>query len=58
MPHTFVPGYIGPEVVLPITSVIAAIAGFFLMMGRTGLSFLVSIVKRPTVQEDRESKAE
>jgi hypothetical protein len=58
MSHTFIPGYVGPEVVLPVTSVIAAIAGFFLMMGRTGVSFLVGMVKRQPVREDAENEAE
>jgi len=54
----FIPGYVGPEVVLPITSVIAAIAGFFLMMGRTGVSFLLAIVRKPSVRKESEHEAE
>ena len=56
MPHTFIPGYVGPEVVLPITAVIAAIGGFFLMMGRSGVSFLLAIVRKPAVRKEHEAE--
>ena len=58
MPFALIPGYIGPEVIVPVTSVIAAIGGFFLMMGRSGLSFIVGLVKRQSVREHPETDAD
>lgn len=58
MQHTLMLGYVGPEVVLPVTSAIAAMCGFFLMMGRTGLSYLLGLVKRQPVREAVEHEAE
>lgn len=39
-------GYIGPDTVLPLTSALAAIAGFFLMTGRYGLRLVMSVPRK------------
>lgn len=31
--------YIGPDTILPLTSIVAAVAGFFMMFGRNSLRF-------------------
>ncbi len=38
-------GYFGPESMLPMTSVVAAAAGVFLMFGRTTLGVLRRVLK-------------
>ncbi len=38
--------YIGPETMLPVTSVIAAVAGVFMMFGRTAVGFGRNLVRR------------
>ena len=44
--------YVGPETMMPVASVIAAAAGFFMMFGRNvmvfGRRFVRSIFRRPT----------
>lgn len=38
--------YIGPDVLLPVASALAAIAGFFLMAGRRAIAFFKDIGRR------------
>lgn len=46
--------YIGPETFLPITSVIATLAGLVLMFWRTGLRLLRQMVERVRGTVDRQ----
>jgi hypothetical protein len=39
-------GYIGPDTVLPLTSAVAAIVGFFLMTGRYSLRLVAGAFRR------------
>lgn len=39
--------YLGPETVLPITSVVATVVGFVLMFWRSGVRLLFRFVERP-----------
>ena len=36
--------YIGPEILLPTTSIIAAVAGVVLVLGRNSLRYLLGLV--------------
>lgn len=53
--------YVGPETILPVTSALAAVAGFCLMMGRSTFGFLLRLFRpftrkrRPVHQEDQET---
>ena len=38
--------YFGPETVLPLTSVVAAAAGVFMMFGRNSIRFVARCVRR------------
>lgn len=38
--------YIGPDVLLPVASALAAIAGMFLMMGRRAVAFFKDVGRR------------
>jgi hypothetical protein len=38
--------YIGPETMMPVASIVAAVAGVFLMFGRNVLNFGRSVVRR------------
>jgi len=38
--------YIGPDVLLPVASALAAIGGFFLMAGRRGIAFFKDLGRR------------
>lgn len=38
--------YIGPETMMPVASVIAAVAGVFMMFGRSVVSFGRGLVRR------------
>jgi len=38
--------YFGPETVLPVTSALAGIAGFFLMFGRVAVAFCKGSVRK------------
>jgi hypothetical protein len=40
-------GYIGPETVLPLASVLAAVAGFFMILGKTAVRMVVNAVTFP-----------
>ncbi len=40
--------YIGPETMMPVASVIAAVAGVFMMFGRTAVGFGRNLVRRVT----------
>lgn len=46
--------YVGPETILPITSVLAAIAGFFLTMGKSSLGYLAGFFRRSPSGEQSE----
>jgi hypothetical protein len=50
-------GYVGPELIVPITSVIAAIGGFFLMIGRSGLGYLVGLVTKRFNRDHAENES-
>jgi hypothetical protein len=38
--------YIGPETMMPVASVIAAVAGVFMMFGRNVVGFVRGLVRR------------
>lgn len=44
--------YVGPETFLPVTSVLAAIVGFFLTMGKSSLSMLTGFFQRSTPKDE------
>jgi hypothetical protein len=39
-------GYVGPETMIPLASVAAAIVGVFLMFGRRAMLFVRNLVRR------------
>ena len=41
--HTVIFAYAGPETLLPMTSVVAAVAGVVLMLGRSSLRYLMGV---------------
>ncbi len=46
---TFLPlvfAYLGPETMLPMTSVIAGVAGVVMMFGRSSLRWFVGVIRR------------
>jgi hypothetical protein len=38
--------YIGPETMMPVASVIAAVAGVFMMFGRSAVGFVRGLARR------------
>lgn len=46
----FLLAYLGPETMLPMTSVVAGVAGFLMMFGRKAIEIVVGVFRRkPTV---------
>jgi hypothetical protein len=44
--------YVGPESFLPLTSILAAIVGFLLTMGKSSLSLVVGLLRRSDVRNE------
>lgn len=47
--------YFGPDNILPMTSIIATVVGFFMMFGRRSLRFLGSFLVFKSAREPRTS---
>lgn len=38
-------GYVGPETVMPVASAVAAVVGFFLMLGRSSVRWIFRLLR-------------
>lgn len=53
--------YIGPETIVPFLSAIAAVFGFFMMLGRNAITFVTQLICKPfsgatAAQESKETE--
>ena len=44
--------YLGPETIMPLASILAAIVGFFLLFGRSVIGFFKKIIRKRSSPSD------